>query len=94
MPDFVRNLSAARNIGARVGFTDHDAFGAGFVAAQTYAGCLDAPDWMPQGSARVHNTLRHYPVLSIALRDEPQYRRVGIGCDGPEPPTIREGFAT
>lgn len=56
----------------RVGFTDYDAFGAGLCFAETHAGRLDAPDFMPQGSMRGDNGLlsgRRFIRASMASRD-------------------------
>lgn len=68
---------------ARNGFTECDDFGSGFVFA-TY-GNLDAPDYIPQGSVRVHNTIKLNPQLSLAHRDTAAgCRPLGVGHDGPE----------
>ena len=78
---------------ARVGFTDYDTFRFGYIARDTWSGNLDAPDFMPQGSVRVWNTLKHAPGLALAHRDElAGCKRPGWQHDGPEAPTIREGF--
>jgi len=79
---------------ARSGFTDCDAFGFGLVARDTWTGCLDAPDYIPQGSVRVWNTIKHSPNLSLANRDAMAgHAYPGVGSDDNSPPTIREGFA-
>jgi len=73
--------------GIRRGFTECDDFGHGFVARAF--GSLDAPDYIPNGSVRIHNTLVRNPVLSQAHRDI-ENRPIGACHDGPEavPPTI------
>lgn len=70
----------------RPGWADFDTYGRGYWCAAT--GNLDAVDFMPQGSIRVHNTGRPNPVPSIAHRDW------AAGCmprgtlhDGPEAAT-------
>ena len=71
--------------GCRAGYSDCASFGEGFVARDTWSGCLDAPDFMPQGSVRIHNTMRHCPQLSMANRDAlAGCAKPGTGYDGPE----------
>lgn len=48
--------------GCRAAYSDCDSFGFGFVARDTWTGCLDAPDFMPQGSCLSGR-------LSLANRD-------------------------
>jgi hypothetical protein len=80
--------------GARSGFTDCDSFGRGLVACDTWTGCLDAPDYYPQGSVRVNNTIKHSPNLSLANRDAiAGCADIGVGHDDASAPTIRNGFA-
>lgn len=55
--------------GSRAGFTDYDAFGAGFIARDTWSGNLDAPDFMPQGSVRASGTTKDYARMSLANRN-------------------------
>jgi len=71
----------------RAGYADCDTYGA---QSPNYAACatgaLDAPDHMPQGSVRVHNTGRPYPTPSSAHRDwqTPEAMPQGAMHDGPE----------
>jgi hypothetical protein len=69
----------------RACFADACTFGFGFIACDTWSGCLDAPDYMPQGSVRVWNTMKHAPNLSVANRDYlAGCAAIGVGSDGPE----------
>ena len=70
----------------RAGFADADTYGRGFCAAAM--GSLDAPDYMPQGSVRVHNTGRPNPKQSMAYRDWDYCIPIGAPHDGPEPATL------
>jgi len=74
----------------RPGFSDYDTYGHGYYCAAT--GSLDAPSWIPQGSVRVSNTMRHAPHLSVQLRDYPHWSRPGYGSDGPERVEIQPGM--
>ena len=56
-------------VGMRYGFADCDSFGAGVVARDTWSGCLDAVDYMPQGSVIARHTTVHHPRLSVANRN-------------------------
>jgi hypothetical protein len=55
--------------GCRAGFTDCDSFGQGFVARDTWSGCLDAPSYIAQGSHRYPGTIKHVVRPSMANRD-------------------------
>lgn len=75
-------MTGQKQVRARPGFSDYDSMGSGnYAAAMT--GNLDAPDYMPQGSVRLHSTARPNPAPSIACRD---WENKPIGCphDGPE----------
>jgi hypothetical protein len=68
----------------RIGFSDYDAFRAGFIARDTWTGNLDAPDYMPQGSMLAGpNIGKHGERASIAHRDhDTGYRPLGACHDG------------
>lgn len=76
----------------RAGFSDCAAFGFGFMARDTWSGCLDAPHFIPQGSVRVSNTIKHAPHLSLAHRDGADGKPLGAQHDGPERPELWEGM--
>lgn len=84
-----KQTTGSQQVLVRAGFSDFDTYGSGFLAAAT--GNMDAPDFMPQGSIRVHNTMRLNAQMSIAHRDElAGCKPVGAAHDGPEPvpPTL------
>lgn len=76
-----------RQVRVRLGYTQYDDFGSGFAFCAM--GSLDAPDIMPQGSVRVHATIRPSPVQSIGYRDwaTPSAMSPGASHDGPQPAT-------
>ena len=77
------NVTGSKQVAVRRGFTDCDTYSSGFFAAAT--GNLDAPDYIPHGSVRVHNTIRLNPQLSHGHRDTAAgCRPIGAGHDGPE----------
>lgn len=80
------NCAYSRRVLVRAGFADYDDFGFGLLFAAY--GCLDAPDYMPQGSVRIHNTLKPRPTLSIAHRDWCDVLPIGAPHDGAEPATM------
>jgi hypothetical protein len=77
-------VTGSKQILVRCGFSDYDTYGSGNYAMAA-TGNLDAPDYIPQGSVRVHNTIKLNAQLSLAHRDWqfPQYK-VGCQHDGPE----------
>lgn len=78
-------ITGRRNVSVRNGFTDYDTYGHGFMFA-TSEGNLDAPDYIPQGSIRQHNTGKPVAFISHAHRDwETGCMPLGCGHDGPEP---------
>ena len=80
-------MTGSKQVLVRRGFSDYDTYGSdNYWMAAT--GNLDAPDHIPQGSVRIHNTLRHCPQLSLAHRDHfSGTKPIGAGHDGPEPAT-------
>lgn len=82
-------MTGNKQVTVRAGFSDWDTYGNGFAFAAM--GNLDAPDYIPQGSVRVHNTIRLNPQLSKMHRDYATgHLPIGAGSDGPEPvpPTL------
>jgi hypothetical protein len=77
--------SGGKQVLVRAGFSEYDTYGFGFYAAAM--GNLDAPDFIPQGSVRLHNTGKPSPTESIAHRDGDD-RPLGCPHDGPEPATL------
>jgi len=76
----------ARYCGAHVArFSDYDDFGFGYWVRNTWGGCLDAPDYIPHGSVRIHRTIAHAPSASSGHRDwETGCMPLGTCHDGPE----------
>ena len=76
-------LTGSKQVEVRRGYSDEDTYGQGnYCFAAT--GNLDAPDYIPQGSVRVHNTIKLNPQLSLAHRDyAANCMAVGCGHDGP-----------
>ena len=68
-------LSPQDFAGCRIGYADCDTFGCGFIARDTWSGCLDAPDFMPQGS--VTRIGKSTLILSRSNRD------INAGCAYP-----------
>lgn len=84
-----RELTRSHQVLVRKGFSDCDTFGTGYAFAAT--GNLDAPSYIPQGSVRLHNTMKPNPQQSLAHRDHyAGCKPIGAGHDGPEavPPTL------
>ena len=76
-------MTGTKQILVRGGFSDFDTYGSGnYWAAAT--GNLDAPDYIPQGSVRLHNTIKKHPQQSMAHREWDYGRPAGCGHDGPE----------
>lgn len=67
---------------ARVGFCEADDFGHGLMFVT--AGPLDAPDYMPHGSVRLHCTGKPNPTQSCGHRDYGVCMPLGTNHDGPE----------
>ena len=82
-------ITGSVQVRVRYGWSDFETFGSGNYACAA-TGNLDAVDFMPQGSVRVHNTMRPNPVPSIGHRDWESRAAQPIGCshDGPEPATL------
>jgi hypothetical protein len=80
-------MTGSRRVPVRPGFSEFEAYGEGLACVAL--GCLDAPDLIPQGSVRLHNTPILAPSLSIGHRDGDD-RPLGAPHDGPEPvpPTL------
>lgn len=76
--------TGSKNVYVRSGYSDFAVYGGGhYVCAAT--GNLDAPDYIPQGSIRLHNTGKPNPQQSFACRDEyAGMRNPGAMHDGPE----------
>lgn len=54
----------------RAGYTDCDDFGGnGYVARNTWTGCLDATDYIPQGSIKGIGMSGNHPEATLAHRD-------------------------
>ena len=83
------DTTGRRAVRVRAGFSDADVFGSGLIACAT-GGPIDAPTYIPQGSVRVHNTMRLNPQPSLMHRDYSYGMPLGEGHDGPEavPPTL------
>ena len=80
-------MTGSKQTAVRYGYADYDTYGSGnFAFAAT--GNLDAPDYIPQGSVRLHNTIKPNPSLSHAHRDWQGWMPIGCGHDGPEAPEI------
>jgi hypothetical protein len=77
-------VTGSKQVLVRAAFSDYATYGDGnFAFAAT--GNLDAPDFIPQGSVRVHNTLKLNAQLSLAHRDEyAGCKPAGCQHDGPE----------
>ena len=82
-----REITGSKQVHVRAGYSDSDTYREGYCCAAT--GNLDAPDYIPHGSVRIHNTMVRCPQQSHGHRDMDQ-RPIGCGHDGPEavPPTI------
>ena len=83
------SMTGSKQVSVRAGFADCDTYRSGFVSAAT--GNLDAPQFIPQGSVRVHNTIKLNPQLSHCNRDwDTGCKEIGAGHDGAEavPPTL------
>ncbi len=78
-------MNGARPVLVRPGFSDFCTYGEGYAMAAT--GALDAPTYMPQGSVRLHATMKPCPSPSIAHR-EGDARPAGCPHDGPQPATL------
>lgn len=77
------NVTGSMQVLVRPGFSDCDSFGHGFMFAAM--GNLDAPSYIPQGSVRLHNTIKLGPSLSLSHRDfAAGCLPIGAGHDGPE----------
>jgi len=74
--------TGSKQVSVRSGFSDYDTYREGFCMAAT--GNLDAPDYIPQGSVRVHNTIKLNAQLSLMHREWEYGLPVGCGHDGPE----------
>lgn len=70
----------AKRVLVRHGFSDYDTYGSGTCCAAT--GTIDAPDYIPQGSVRKHDTTVPCHAQSIGHRDQ-QDRPMGDPHDGP-----------
>jgi hypothetical protein len=75
----------------RRGYSNHDTYGTGNLAFSA-TGALDAPDYSPQGSVRLHNTAVANPQMSLHNRDwDTGAMPVGACHDGPDRPDIWDG---
>jgi len=77
-------MTGSKQVLVRYGYSDYDSYGShNYAMAAT--GNLDAPDYIPQGSVRLHNTIKQGPALSLAHRDAyAGCKPVGAAHDGPE----------
>lgn len=74
-------MTGQKQVLVRSGFSDYDTYRSGYIMAAT--GNLDAPDYIPQGSVRLHCTGKPNPAQSMAHRDDDN-RPLGCGHDGSE----------
>ena len=73
--------TGSKQVLVRNGYDDYRTYGDGYYAAAT--GNLDAPDYMAQGSVRIHNTMHPNPVASAGHRDwDSGHMPLGYGHDG------------
>lgn len=81
--------TGSKQVAVRADYSDYATYGSGHYAFAA-TGNLDAPDYMAQGSVRVHNTIKLTPALSLSHREWEYGRPIGCGHDGPEavPPTL------
>ena len=77
-----QSLITDRQALVRAGHSDYDTYGRGYASAAT--GALDAPEWIPQGSVRLHSTGAPVPALSAGHRDWDGALPPGAAHDGPE----------
>jgi len=78
----MRQLTGSKQVLVRGGFSDHETYRDGYYMAAT--GNLDAPDYMPQGSVRVHDTMKPCPTQSTAHREWDYGLPLGVCHVGPE----------
>lgn len=75
--------TGSKQVSVRADYSDYATYGSGhYMFAAT--GNLDAPDFMPQGSVRLHCTGKPSPQQSIAHREWEYGKPVGASHDGPE----------
>lgn len=85
------NTTGSQPVLVRRGWSNFDTYGSqNFAMSAT--GHLDAPDFCPQGSVRLHNTTVANPQMSHGHRDWDTGALPAGAChDGPGRPEIWEG---